>query len=302
MQIGIDLGATKIESIVLDDKGEELHREREESPHNYQETLNSINLIVNKIEKKFNKKLNVGVCHPGSSSTENGFIKNAHNSPWLNDKNFNLDISNKLNKNVLCENDANCFALSEAFDGSAQHYKIVFGIILGSGCGGGLIINKKIVAGPNNLTGEWGLNFLPFSGTLKDERVNTNDKYKMTIEHYLYGKGLERLFFKTYNAKISAQEIFKNEIIKKDKRCAEFIERFKDRLSRSLSLLINTIDPDAIVFGGGVSNEIIFLDEIKKDTEKWLNEKEINTVFLKPKYGDASGVRGAAWLGRKLLY
>ena len=302
MQIGIDLGATKIESIVLDDKGEELHREREESPHNYQETLNSINLIVNKIEKNFNKKLNVGVCHPGSSSAENGFIKNAHNSPWLNDKNFNLDISNKLNKNVLCENDANCFALSEAFDGSAQHYKIVFGIILGSGCGGGLIINKKIVTGPNNLAGEWGHNFLPFSGTLKDEQVNTNDKYKMTIENYLSGKGLERLFLKTYNAKISAQEIFKNAISKKDKRCAEFIERFKDRLSRSLSLLINTIDPDAIVFGGGVSNEIIFLDEIKKDTEKWLNEKEINTVFLKPKYGDASGVRGAAWLGRKLLY
>ena len=204
MQIGIDLGATKIESIVLDDKGEELYREREESPHNYQETLNSINLIVNKIEKKFNKKLNVGVCHPGSSSAENGFIKNAHNSPWLNDKNFNLDISNKLNKNVLCENDANCFALSEAFDGSAQHYKIVFGIILGSGCGGGLIINKKIVAGPNNLAGEWGHNFLPFSGTLKDEQVNTNDKYKMTIENYLSGKGLERLFLKTYNVKISA--------------------------------------------------------------------------------------------------
>ena len=302
MQIGIDLGATKIESIVLDDKGEELYREREESPHNYQETLNSINLIVNKIEKKFNKKLNVGVCHPGSSSAENGFIKNAHNSPWLNDKNFNLDISKKLNKNVLCENDANCFALSEAFDGSAQHYNIVFGIILGSGCGGGLIINKKIVLGSNNLTGEWGHNFLPFFGNFKDEQININDKYQKTIENYLSGKGLERLFLKTYNSKFSAKEIFNNAINKKDKRCAEFIEKFKDRLSRSLSLLINTIDPEVIVFGGGVSNEIKFLDEIKKMTEKWLNEKKINTIFLKPKYGDASGVRGAAWLGRKSLY
>ena len=302
MQIGIDLGATKIESIVLDDKGQELHRSRENSPSNYLETIDSINLIVNKIEKKFNKKINIGVCHPGSSSAETGLIKNAHNSPWLNDKSFNLDISKKLNKNVLCENDANCFALSEALDGSAQHYNIVFGIILGSGCGGGLIINKKIISGPNNLAGEWGHNFLPFFGNFKDEQININDKYQKTIENYLSGKGLERLFLKTYNAKLSAKEIFNNAISKKDKRCAEFIERFKDRLSRSLSLLINIIDPNAIVFGGGVSNEIKFLDEIKKVTEKWLNEKEINTVFLKPKHGDASGVRGAAWLGRKLLY
>ena len=302
MQIGIDLGATKIESVVLDDQGQELHRSRENSPSNYLETIDSINLIVNKIEKKFNKKINIGVCHPGSSSVETGLLKNAHNSPWLNDKNFNLDISKKLNKNVLCENDANCFALSEAFDGSAQHYNIVFGIILGSGCGGGLIINKKIISGPNNLAGEWGHNFLPFFGNFKDEQVNINDKYQKTIENYLSGKGLERLFLKTYNAKLSAKEIFNNAISKKDKRCAEFIERFKDRLSRSLSLLINIIDPDAIIFGGGVSNEIKFLDEIKKVTEKWLNEKEINTVFLKPKHGDASGVRGAAWLARKLLY
>ena len=302
MQIGIDLGATKIESVVLDDQGHELHRSRENSPSNYLETIDSINLIVNKIEKKFNKKINIGVCHPGSSSVETGLLKNAHNSPWLNDKNFNLDISKKLNKNVLCENDANCFALSEALDGSAQHYNIVFGIILGSGCGGGLIINKKIISGPNNLAGEWGHNFLPFFGNFKDEQININDKYQKTIENYLSGKGLERLFLKTYNAKLSAKEIFNNAISKKDKRCAEFIERFKDRLSRSLSLLINIIDPDAIIFGGGVSNEIKFLDEIKKMTEKWLNEKEINTVFLKPKHGDASGVRGAAWLARKLLY
>ena len=215
MQIGIDLGATKIESVVLDDKGVELHRDRKKSPNNYQETLNSISLIINKIEKEFGKKLNVGVCHPGSSSARSGIIKNAHNSPWLNDKNFNLDISKKLNKNVLCENDANCFALSEAFDGSAQHHKIVFGIILGSGCGGGLIIDKKIVAGPNNLAGEWGHNFLPFLGTLKDEQANINDKYQKTIENYLSGKGLERLFLKTHNVKISAQEIFKNAISKK---------------------------------------------------------------------------------------
>ena len=172
MQIGIDLGATKIESVVLSEEGRELYREREQSPNNYLETLNSIKLIVNKIEKRFNNKFSVGVCHPGSSSTGNSLIKNAHNSPWLNNKNLNLDLSKALNKNVFCENDANCFALSESIDGSAKHYKIVFGIILGSGCGGGLIINKKIISGPNNLAGEWGHNSLPLPGTLPNEKSN----------------------------------------------------------------------------------------------------------------------------------
>ena len=156
MQIGIDLGATKIESVLLDQNGAEVLRERNNTPKNYKETIISIVNIVKRIEKKFNKKFSVGICHPGSTISETGLIKNSNNSTWMNNKPFQKDISNELNRIIYCENDANCFALSEATDGSANHYKIVFGVILGSGCGGGLVIDKKIISGSNGLSGGVG--------------------------------------------------------------------------------------------------------------------------------------------------
>ena len=292
MQIGIDLGATKIESVLLKENGLELHRDRIQSPKDYQKTISDITNIVNNIEKKFKKNLNVGICHPGSTNLETGFIQNAFNSPWLNNQTFSKDISKSLNRNVYCENDANCFALSEAFDGSAKDFKTVFGIILGSGCGGGLIIDKKIIIGPNSFTGEWG--HIPIGKP--DSETN--------IEEYISGKGIERKFTARFNKNLSAHEIFKNA---KDNNQdeIEIIDEFKKKLARSLSLIINLIDPDAIVFGGGVSNEIESLDEIKKTTEKYLsnfnNIKNVNlkTIFLKPKFGDASGVRGAAILSKQ---
>ena len=292
MQIGIDLGATKIESVLLKENGLELHRDRIQSPKNYQKTISDITNIVNNIEKKFKKNLNVGICHPGSTNLETGFIQNAFNSPWLNNQTFSKDISKSLNRNVYCENDANCFALSEAFDGSAKNFKTVFGIILGSGCGGGLVIDKKIIIGPNSFTGEWG--HIPIGKP--DSETN--------IEEYISGKGLERKFTARFNKNLSAHEIFKNAKDNSQDEI-EIIDEFKKKLARSLSLIINVIDPDAIVFGGGVSNEIESLDEIKKTTEKYLsnfnNIKNVNlkTNFLKPKFGDASGVRGAAILSRQ---
>ena len=292
MQIGIDLGATKIESVLLKENGLELHRDRIQSPKNYQKTISDITKIVNNIEKKFKKNLNVGICHPGSTNLKTGFIQNAFNSPWLNNQTFSKDISKSLNRNVYCENDANCFALSEAFDGSAKNFKTVFGIILGSGCGGGLVIDKKIIIGPNSFTGEWG--HIPIGKP--DSETN--------IEEYISGKGLERKFTARFNKNLSAHEIFKNAKDNSQDEI-EIIDEFKKKLARSLSLIINVIDPDAIVFGGGVSNEIESLDEIKKTTEKYLsnfnNIKNVNlkTIFLKPKFGDASGVRGAAILSKQ---
>ena len=292
MQIGIDLGATKIESVLLKENGLELHRDRIQSPKNYQKTISDITNIVNNIEKKFKKNLNVGICHPGSTNLETGFIQNAFNSPWLNNQTFSKDISKSLNRNVYCENDANCFALSEAFDGSAKNFKTVFGIILGSGCGGGLVIDKKIIIGPNSFTGEWG--HIPIGKP--DSETN--------IEEYISGKGLERKFTARFNKNLSAHEIFKNAKDNSQDEI-EIIDEFKKKLARSLSIIINVIDPDAIVFGGGVSNEIESLDEIKKTTEKYLsnfnNIKNVNlkTIFLKPKFGDASGVRGAAILSKQ---
>ena len=296
MHIGIDLGASKIESVVLDEKGKEHLREREKSPNNYNETLVSITKIVNIIEKKLNRKLSIGIGHPGSTNLQTGLLFNANNSPWMNKKSFQKDISKELNRTIYCENDANCFALSEATDGSASHANIVFGVILGSGCGGGLVIDKNIVSGSNNLAGEWGHNPLPYYGNLKDETINLNDGLmapNINIERFVSGKGIEDLYIENFNERKTAKEIFSDE-----RKNNEFINNFYNRLSRSLSIIINTLDPDAIVFGGGVSNEIKDLGLIKEMTGNWSGNQNIKTNFVKPKFGDASGVRGAALLGR----
>jgi len=294
MQIGIDLGASKIESVLLDKNGKEYFREREISPHNYSETLISITKIVNNIEKKFNNNFNVGIGHPGSTNIQTGLLNNANNSPWLNNESFQKDISKKLDRNVYCENDANCFALSEATDGFANQHKVVFGVILGSGCGGGLVIDKKIITGSNNFAGEWGHNVLPFYGNLKDENIdifNAPSSPNIIIEKFISGKGLESLYFENFNKTKSAKEIF----LDSDNH-QEFIKNFYNRLARSLSILINTIDPNAIVFGGGISNEIKDLNYIKEMSFIFAGKKNIQTDFLKAKFGDASGVRGAALL------
>ena len=298
MQIGIDLGATKIESVLLDKNGKEHLREREKSPQDYSNTLISIENIVNKIEKKFAKKFNVGVCHPGSIPSDTGLLKNANNSPWLNDKPFQKDISKLLDRTIYCENDANCFALSEAKDGSASHYKIVFGVILGSGCGGGLVVNRKIISGINNLSGEWGHNPLPYYGINENISILQNNLVpNLSIEKFISGKGLESLYFENFKKRLSTKEIFS-----KKKENSKFIKDFFNRVARSLSLLINTVDPDAIVFGGGVSNEIENLDLLRDMTCQFVGKKSIKTSFIKPKFGDASGVRGAAILGRDTIY
>jgi fructokinase len=287
MQIGIDIGATKIEYVILEDNGKEVIREREKSPTDYKKTLDTIESIVSKLEKNYNKKFEVGICHPGSISNETGLLLKSSNALWLNDKPFQTDISKKLNRNVFCENDANCFALSESIDGSAKHYNIVFGIILGSGCGGGFVVNKKIVKGANNFAGEWGHNRFPLK--------------KGTVQDFLSGLSLSRIFNEKFKKNLKASEIF-DLYRKKNTEACKIIEEYKENLAISLSSVINILDPDAIVFGGGVSNEITFLDEIKEKIEKYLNEGKINTAFIKPMYGDASGVRGAARLGRKINY
>ena len=162
MQIGFDVGATKIESVVLKNNGEESHRSRRDCPNDYDSIINTIKEIVINLEKEFNETLPVGVCHPGVHSPQTGLVKNAPNCIWIEKKPFQKDLRDVLSREVFCENDANCFALSEAIDGAGKHYKIVYGIILGSGAGGGLVIDKQIVSGRNGVAGEWGHNQLPY--------------------------------------------------------------------------------------------------------------------------------------------
>ena len=300
MQIGIDLGASKIESVILDEQGNEKHRERVDCPKNYDSIIEQIKKIVSDIEKKVQKTLPLGVCHPGVHSPQSGLVKNAPNCIWIEKKPFQKDLREALGREVFCENDANCFALSEAIDGAGKHYKIVYGIILGSGAGGGLVIDKQIVNGPNGIAGEWGHNQLPYMAAKKEE-LNTTSLRESEIESFISGLGLAKKYNKKYKKNLKAKEIF-DLYRKHDIEADKFIDEFKINLAMSLSTIINILDPDAFVFGGGVSNSIDFFNEIQTLVKKYVIGREYDGVFLKPKFGDASGVRGAARLGRKTTY
>ena len=298
MQIGIDVGATKIETVVLEQNGQEKHRSRTACPKDYLSIINAIKDISKKLEKEFKMELPIGVCHPGIHSPQTGLVKNAPNCYWLEKKPFQNDLRKALGKEVFCENDANCFALSEAIDGSAKNYKIVYGIILGSGAGGGLVIDKQIISGPNGVAGEWGHNQIPYFAA-KKENFDSNNAREAEIESFISGLGLAKRFNKLYGKNLKTNEIF--ELNRKHDLDAErFIDDFKVNLAMSLSSIINILDPDAFIFGGGVSNEIDFLSEVESMVKKFVIGKEYQGVFLKPKFGDASGVRGAARLGRIL--
>ena len=240
------------------------------------------------------------MCHPGVHSPQTGLVKNAPNCVWIEKRPFQKSLREALNREVFCENDGNCFALSESIDGAGKHYKIVYGIILGSGAGGGLVIDKQIVSGPNGVAGEWGHNQLPFMAAQKEE-LKTSNLRDAEVESFVSGLGLAKRFNKKYKKNLKANEIF--ELYRKHELDAEnMIEEFKTNLAMSLAVIVNILDPDVFIFGGGVTNEIDFFDEIENLTKKYVIGKEYEGVFLKPKYGDASGVRGAARLGRKTSY
>ena len=299
MQIGIDVGATKIEYILLHENGEETSRSRINCPTDYSSVIKNIKEIVIKIEKELKKEVPVGVCHPGVHSIETGLIKNSPNCDWINNKPFQKDLRNAIGREVFCENDANCFTLSESIDGSGKHYKIVFGIILGSGVGGGLVIDKKIVSGANGITGEWGHNQLPRLNV--SELKNKKKLRDGEIESFLSGLSLSRIFKDKFKKNLSAEKIFglyRNHDIEAEK----IIDIYKENLAISLSSIVNILDPDAFVFGGGLSNEIDFFGEMQNRIKKYVAGGEYEGVFLKPKFGDASGVRGAARLGRTTNY
>jgi fructokinase len=297
MQIGFDVGATKIESVILKDNGEEVDRSRRDCPKDYLKIIQIIKDVVTELEKKHNQLFPIGVCHPGVHSPQTGLVKNAPNCVWIEKKPFQKDLREALGREVFCENDGNCFALSEAIDGAGKHYKIVYGIILGSGAGGGLAIDKQIVSGPNGVAGEWGHNQLPYMAAKKEE-LDTSSLREAEVESFVSGLGLAKRFNKRYGKNLKSNEIF--ELYRRHELDAEkMIDDFKVNLAMSLAVIVNILDPDVFIFGGGVTNEIDFLDEIGNLTKKYVIGKEYEGVFLKPKFGDASGVRGAARLGRK---
>ena len=299
MHIGIDLGGTKTESIILDENGKEVDRLRKETPKNYNGTLDTICELVKYLEEKYKTKCSVGVGTPGALSKETDCIKGG-NSTWLNGRPLKKDIELRLNRKIFFENDANCFALSEAYDGAGSKHEIVFGVIIGTGVGGGLVIDKKIINGFNNITGEWGHNQMPVGS---NDKWNRHDCYcgkKGCIETFLSGPGFSKHYYDLFNEKLDARIIQEN-ANNGDEKALEFIFQYLDYLARGLAQVINIIDPGAIVLGGGVSNMKQIYGNINAKLKKYVFSDTVNTEVVKNKFGDSSGVRGAADLGRKSI-
>jgi len=299
LRIGIDLGGTKIEGLALADEGRELARHRIPAPRgNYDDTVRAIVEVVAVLEKVTNVRGSIGVGIPGAISPATGLIKNA-NSTWLNGRPLQRDLANALERPVRLANDANCFALSEATDGAAAGARVVFGVIIGTGTGGGLVIDGQVVAGANAITGEWGHNPLPAPEA--DERPGPRCYCGRSgcIETFLSGPGLTRDFVAHGGEDLPASEIAAR-ADRGDARAVACLDRYARRFARAIASVINIVDPDVVVLGGGLSNMRRLYDEVPARWGAHVFSDRVDTRLVKAMHGDASGVRGAAWLWHKM--
>ena len=297
MRFGIDLGGTKIEILALDESGNERYRHRVATPQDsYAQTLDAIVNLVNGAEVALGATGTLGIATPGAisrSSANLGRIKNA-NSTCLNGEPLIDDLQRALKRQVRIANDANCFALSEATDGAAAGAEIVFGVIVGTGVGGGICINGRIVTGANAIAGEWGHNPLPWPGPAELPGHACYCGRHGCIETWLSGTGMARHFREDTARALSAPEIVANAAV--DAACEAALAAYEDRLARSLATIINVLDPDVIVLGGGLSKVSRWYSSVPKIWTKYVFSDHIATRLVPPKFGDSSGVRGAAWL------
>jgi fructokinase len=295
MRIGIDLGGTKIEALAIDHEGKELARHRIDTPRDdYEGTIQAMVGLVHRLEKETGATGTVGAGIPGSVSGVTGLVKNA-NSTWLNGRALHHDLSAAMGREVRVANDANCLAVSEATDGAAAGKRVVFGVILGTGCGGGVAINGQVHPGPNGVGGEWGHNPLPWASKDESPGPACYCGKRGCIETWVSGTGLA-LDYKnvTGHALTGRQIVAAFEAGEAEATAA--IERLEDRLARGLAGVMNVLDPDVIVFGGGVSRTKHLYEALPKLLPKYVFGGEAGTPLLQSMYGDSSGVRGAAWL------
>lgn len=294
MKIGIDLGGTKTEGILLDKNGIELKRKRIKTETNYIGTINGISLIVNYFEKEFGRANSVGVGMPGAVSIDSSLIKNA-NSIWLNGKPLKKDLEKELNRSVNLQNDANCFTLSEAVDGAGKNREVVFGVIIGTGVGGGIAVNQKILTGINSIAGEWG--HIPLPNRSPDEIKYVKKCYckrEGCIETYVSGPGFASCYNLLHNTELNSHEIIEGYPKEVNSKIA--LNQYIDQLARGLSMVVNILDPDVIVLGGGMSNIDYIYETINDQLKKYVFTDNCHTKIIKNIHGDSSGVRGAAWL------
>src|SRR5712691_2542804 len=295
MQIGIDLGGTKIEGIALDADTLVAVRRRVATPRDYAGTLDAIARLVAEIDAEAGRTGTVGVGIPGVVSHATGVVKNA-NSTWLIGRPLLADLELCLSRPVRVANDANCFTLSEAIDGAGRGFETVFGVILGTGVGGGIAIRQCIHEGPNQIAGEWGHNPLPW--ITDEERAFVPECYcgkYGCVETFLSGPAFERDYALLTGARCSSQDIV-GAAAAGDPHAIQTLQRYQDRLARALAAVINLLDPDTVVLGGGMSNLPDLPSAVSASLPRYVFSDTVLTKVVLNVHGDSSGVRGAAWL------
>jgi fructokinase len=296
-RIGVDLGGTKIEAAAVDAAGAVHRRRRLPTPvGDYRATTAAIAALIFALEEDLGAKATVGIGIPGAISPANGLVKNA-NSTWLIGRPLQTDLEATLGRPVRLANDANCFTLSEAVDGAAAGLDSVFGVILGTGVGGGIAIGGRVFGGANAIAGEWGHNPLPWPTSEEIPGPPCYCGRSGCIETFLCGPGLAADHRREAGHSLSPSEIARRAAAR-DRDCRATLMRYIDRLARGLAAVINIVDPEAIVLGGGLSAIGALYDEVPTRWAPYVFSDRVTTRLLRPRHGASSGVRGAAWLWR----
>ncbi len=294
LRVGVDVGGTKIEAVALANDGAELARRRVPTPRAYEPTLGAIADLVATVERDVGARGTVGVGIPGTIVAATGLVKNA-NSTWLNGRPLGRDLAERLARPVRVMNDANCFALSEAVDGAAAGAAVVFGVILGTGCGGGVVVGGRCLVGPNQIAGEWGHNPLPWPTPEELPGAPCYCGQRGCLETWISGPGLARDHALRAGGALGTHEIVAA-ARDGDAAAAASMARYEDRLARGLATVINVLDPDVIVLGGGMSNTPGLAEAAMARLPRYVFSDTVVTRVVPNRHGDSSGVRGAAWL------
>ena len=295
LRMGIDLGGTKIEGVVLDADGQECARERVATPQgDYAATLETLAGLVLRLETAAGQACSVGIGMPGSISRASGLVKNS-NSVCLNGQPLHRELEARLERPLRFANDADCFALSEALDGAARDAAVVFGVIVCTGTGGGIVVNRQLLNGPNGICGEWGHNPLPWPVAEELPGPACYCGRSGCIETWLSGPGLARDHERVNAIRRDARTIIQAAELG-DTRAGETLQRYANRMARALASVINVLDPDVIGLGGGRANCKRLSGAVTSQWDDYVFSDRVDTRLLCAQHGDASGVRGAAWL------
>lgn len=295
IRIGVDLGGTKIEAIAINNEGAVLTKHRVSTPKgDYLGTLAAIKTLVETLEHRVRSTGSIGVGMPGSFSPTTGLVRNA-NSTWLNGQAFDKDLQSLLGRDIRFANDANCLAVSEAIDGAAKGKHLVFAIILGTGVGGGLAINGRVHQGLNGVAGEWGHNPVPWMSTAELPGPDCYCGKQGCVETLLSGPGLSNDHYRATGQQLSGQAIVQAKLSGNQDAINTFT-RYQDRLAKAIASVVNVLDPEIFVLGGGLSNVEALYQGLQDRVAMHTFGGEFTTPILPAKHGDSSGVRGAAWL------